>query len=444
MLSVKTNVCLILIIILTMILTMSHFSFADEDDDFIIIDNPSFIKIPIAIPLFKAMNGLEAEAEAAAESTDLLSDALSFTGYFRLIDKLAFIEEPHITGIETSKLNFRNWTGIGAEKLVTGGIVKNDDIIEMELRLFDAVNGRMILGKRYKGFRKDLRYMIHKFAGLVMMELTGKSGVFGSKIAFESTTTGTKEIYSSEFDGFKPKRETFADSISLSPSWSHDGNWIAYTSYKRGKPDLYIKNIKEKRGSIASFKGANLSPSWMPNKPLLAASLSFSGDPEIYLLDTNARIKKQLTKSWGIDISPDFSPNGNEMVFVSRRSGTPQLYIKDLKTNEVERLTFMGKYNTSPSWSPDGEQVAFVGMRKNKINIFVIQTDGSNLRQLTQDSGDNESPSWSPDGSMIAFSSSREGGSKIYVMTAYGTDQRRLLDLEGIQANPEWSPVIEN
>ena len=49
---------------------------------------------------------------------------------------------------------------------------------------------------------------------------------------------------------------THTKSITLSPAWSSDGQWIAYTSYARGKPDLYIKHLKEKRGTVVSKTGA--------------------------------------------------------------------------------------------------------------------------------------------------------------------------------------------
>jgi len=414
------------------------------DYDYINISNPFLKKIPIAIPVFKAFSRSSAEKTAAKTAADLLSQTLEYTGYFKIIDRAAFLADPAAPNIDIPDIVFRNWTGIGTELLITGGILLNNDMAEMELRLFDTIKAKLIVGKRYKGWRKDQRKMIQRFASDVIFSLTGDRGVFDSKIAFISNGSGNKEVYICDFDGYNPRQVTHSNAITLSPAWSSDGKWIAYTAYTKGNPDLYIMHLEDKRGAIVSQKGLNMSPAWIPNQFSLTATFSFEGDPEIYMLTGSGKIIKRLTKSWGIDVSPAWSPDGKKMAFVSNRSGTPQIYFMDLYTERTERLTFEGGYNTSPSWSPKGDRIAYAAMRNGQFNIYVITTDGQSLVQLTQDAGDNEAPSWSPDGNLIAFSSTREGTSRIYVMTAYGTDQRRLLTLPGEQTAPNWSLRMMN
>ena len=409
--------------------------------EYIDITNPFLKKIPIAVPVFKTTVGSEIEGVASQKSSDLLYQSLEFTGYFRLIPRDAYLEAPQ-TGIIGPNIKFRNWTAVGAELLITGGLLIKDDIIELELRLFDTFKERLLIGKKYKGVVADQRKMIRRFCSEVVFLLTGNKGIFNSRIAFVSSGTGNKEIYICEFDGYQPEQITHNNSINLSPAWSSDGKWIAYTSYAKGNPDLYIKHLTENRGTVISRKGYNISPAWVPGRFELTASLSFSGDPEIYLLTGNGKMIKKLTNSWGIDVSPAWSPDGRKMAFVSDRSGTKQIYINDLATDQVTRLTFQGRENTEPNWSPMGDRIAFSAAEHSNIDICTINSDGSGLIQLTYNSGRNESPSWSPDGSMMAFSSTREGGpSRIYVMTAYGTDQRRLLSLSGQQSQPGWSPL---
>lgn len=412
--------------------------------DYIDITNPFLKKIPIAIPPFQtAPSEDEADVDARA-ACRLLSETLDFTGYFKLLDQAAFLEYPHETGIDAENLHFYNWTSIGSELLITGGISVSDGRVSMELRLFDTFKEKLLVGKRYLSTPENLRRMIRGFCSEVIFHLTGSRGIFNSKIAFVSTSTGHKQIYDCEFDGYNPKRITRTKSIALSPAWSSDGKWIAYTDYARGKPDLYIKHLSEKRGAVVSKEGINITPAWVPGKFSLAATLSFSGDPEIYLLTGTGKIIKRITNNWGIDVSPTFSPDGREMAFVSKRSGTPQIFIKKLQTGQVRRLTFEGRYNTTPSWSPMGDKIAYSCLKNGLFNICVIDRDGEKLMELTQDAGNNESPTWSPDGSLIAFSSTREGENRIYVMTAFGTDQRRLLTMPGEQTNPKWSPNIIN
>jgi len=420
--------------------TGSQISFAGYD--YIDITNPFLRKIPVAVSYFKTFSGNPAERQVALKTSDLFSSMLEFTGYFKMLDRAAFLENPHQSGITASNIKFHNWTSIGAELLITGMILKNADLLEMELRLYDTFKGKLIVGKRYKSKPGDQRRIVRRFCSEIIYHLTGSRGIFNSRIAFVSKASGHKEIYICDFDGYNPKRFTFNNNITLSPAWSSDGRWLAFTSYLKGHPDLYIKNLIQKRGSIVAKKGINITPAWVPGKFELAATFSFSGDQEIYMLTGKGKITKRLTVNKGIDSSPSFSPGGRRMAFVSKRSGTPQIYIKDFRSGNVNRLTFQGQYNTEPNWSPRGDKIAYSSMGGGEINIFIIGVDGGNLTQLTGSSADNESPSWSPDGSLILFSSTREGHAGIYVMTAYGTDQRRLLSMPGAQTDPAWSANI--
>ena len=381
--------------------------------------------------------------QLSIKASDLLAETLAFTGYFKILDRGAFLADPQTDAV-FSDINPQNWTSIGAELLITGGVLIKDQMVEMELRLYDTFKEQLLVGKKYTGGINDQREMVRLFCSEVIYALTGDRGIFNSKIAFVSTNSGNKEIYICDFDGYNPKRFTHTESISLTPAWSSDGKWLAYTSYEKGKADLYIKHLTEKFGAVIAKNGINITPAWIPGKFVLAATLSFSGDQEIYLLTGTGKISKRLTYNWGIDLSPTWSPDSKQMAFVSKRSGTPQIYIKNIDSGVVKRLTFQGNYNTQPTWSPKGDILAYSAMEEGRSNIFVIGVDGEGPVQLTHNEGDNESPSWSPDGNLVVFSSTREGPSKVYVLTAYGTDQRRLLSMKGEQTDPEWSPRIVN
>ncbi|WP_457553565.1 Tol-Pal system beta propeller repeat protein TolB [Desulfobacula sp.] len=411
-----------------------------RDYDYVNVTNPFLKKTPVAVTDFKTFNGHKTEVKIGKTAVSMLREALDFTGYLKTMNPVAFLSNPAESGIGLGQINFRDWTGIGADLLITGGISEVAGKITLKLRLFDTFNTKLLIGKIYTGPQSQLRKMIHLFCSEISHQLTGKWGIFNSKIAFVSTVNGKKEIFSCDFDGQNIKQITFHKSISLSPAWSFDSKWLAYVSYARGKPDLFIKNLEEKRGSIVNHKGMNISPDWMPGQLKLAAALSFSGDQEIYLLTIKGEIIKRITTTWGIDVSPSFSPDGKKIVFTSKRTGTPQIYMKDIESGGVQRLTFDGNNNTSAAFSPDGRMIAYVGIEKNHIDIFVMNLDSGLPVQLTKDAGDNEDPSWSPDGSMLVFTSTRQGNvPRIFVMNSSGSDPRRLLKLKGQQTQPAWS-----
>jgi TolB protein len=416
---------------------------AERDYDYINISDPFLKKIPVAVPVFRCMTDPENERADAGAAAEILSDALDFTGYFKLIDRGAFLENLQKKGIKGEDLNFANWTDIGAELLITGGMWRFNGTLRMEIRLFDTYKGEMLFGKRYSGSREDLRKMVLRFCDELVYRLTGKRGLFASRIVFINKRDGKNRIIICDFDGSDPRRILESDAITLFPAFSPRGDAIAYTSYATGNPEIVIQSLEKESAVRIAHGGINITPTWVPeNTGKLAATLSTSGDEEIYLLTEAGKIDKRVTNSWGIDVSPSFSPDGRQMAFVSKRSGTPQIYIKDLESSEVRRLTFEGNYNTEPDWSPDGDVIAYSAMENGKADICVIGVDGEGRKQLTGDAGSNESPSWSPDGSLIVFSSTRTGKAKLYVMTASGTDQRPLLDMPGEQVLPDWSGAI--
>ncbi|MBS0014454.1 MAG: Tol-Pal system beta propeller repeat protein TolB, partial [Desulfobacterales bacterium] len=92
------------------------------DYDYINISEPFSQKVPIAVPVFQSMSVAPEEAQLAREAAGQLAEALAYTGYFKLIDHGAFLEQPAEKGVTMEALNFKNWRDIGAELLITGGV----------------------------------------------------------------------------------------------------------------------------------------------------------------------------------------------------------------------------------------------------------------------------------------------------------------------------------
>jgi TolB protein len=428
----KPFILLTTLVVSSLVLLISPFPISGRV--YLDIDSPHVKRLPIVIPDLKNKGTLE--PSLGAQMAVLLSKDLDFTGYFQLIDSKGFLGNPE----DQAVVDFKAWSLTGADLLVKGGYRLEGGHLLLELRLYDLLQGRQLLGKEYTVSQRDYKKAIHRFADEILFLLTGEHGLFQTRIAFISTGSGRKEIYSADFDGSNFQRLTQHNSISLSPRWSPRGNEIAYTSYKDGTPALYLLHLPDLRSSrISNRPGVNITPAWYPDGESLALALNHNGNSEIYQISRSGTTVQRLTQSWGIDVSPAWSPDGKYLAFVSNRSGNPHIYILTVGTKEVRRLTFQGNYNVTPVWSPKGNWITYAGKAGGNFQIFVIPPSGGEAQQVTS-SGNNESPDFSPDGRMILFSSNRQGKSAIYVMNANGTNQRRLTFMNGEQSSPSWCP----
>jgi len=195
---------------------------------------------------------------------------------------------------------------------------------------------------------------------------------------------------------------------------------------------------------LSNRKGINSGASYHPSGKQAAVTLSYAGNPDIYLLDLSSRETTRLTRSIGFDVDPNFSPDGSKIAFVSSRAGKPMVYtMSTANPTDVKRITYAGQYNATPNWSPDGKKIVFAGWIDKHFDIFTVTADGSKIDRYSKDDGNNEDPSFSPDGSMIAFSSNRSGKEKaIYIMNADGTNVRRLTFSLGNCSGSKWSPYL--
>ncbi len=397
---------------------------------YIDITSPHLQKIPIAVPYLETKPKSFEYDLLGRKISKVLSDDLIYHGFFSVLDPAKY----------GGRLG-ADWSEFRLNYLVKGSLERKGDSLTVELRLIDISTGAMIEGRRYKGGIDSYRTIAHRFCDLIIVAVTGGHGVSLSKIAFVARNSKVKEIYTSDFDGFNIKRETYDKGITVSPRYSPDGRYIAYTSYRTGKPYLYMKELKTGQiYRLTAFTGLNIAPAWHPDSKHIAMTLSKDGNPDIYIVDLKGRIQKRLTKGPGINVSPTWSPDGKRLAFVSDRSGNPQIYVMDFRTMKASRITYKGNYNTDPKWSPRGDRIVYTGRVERRFQVLTIPPEGGDPVQLTY-SGDNENPSWSPDGRQIVFSSSRIGPDKaLFVMYANGRGQRMLLRHAKDSGTPDWGP----
>lgn len=383
--------------------------------------------------------------EGGAKVSHTISKDLKISGLFKILDPKTFLEAPgSCKGPEG--FAYTDWTVIGAEGLVRGEIREiGDNKIQVDLYLFDVLQQKPVIARRYTGSDADYSMMAHKFANEILLYFTGEKGVFGTRVAYVGGVGRFKELFVVDLDGSNNKQLTNDRGLVFSPAWSKEADRIVYTSYKTRVPDLYITQADGARSNrITNRPGLEVGAKFTESGNTLISSASYDGISKLVHFDLKGQVIRKLTTGSSIDVSPSYSPDSSKIAFCSNRSGGPQIYTMNSDGTDSKRISYTNsRYCTSPAWSPKGDKLVFV-CAKGGFQLFMSDPEGGNVVQLTF-SGDNEDPSWSPDGRFIVFSSTNLGGGpkQLGILSLLGGRPTRIDGTVPDSRQPSWSPLVE-
>lgn len=201
------------------------------------------------------------------------------------------------------------------------------------------------------------------------------------------------DLWTVPVTGGKPTNLTRDHAMEADPSWSPDGESIAYTSDRGGGlPQLWIRNIRT---------GTSRRVTNIDTQPLGAA----------------------------------WSPDGKRIAFIDAdgRWGVAGLAVVDVATGSITRLSGSLPQPGDPSWSADGRFVAVSlskliskSFREGTNQVVVWRADGTGQpvwhepdRNVSIDTRGGGGPAWSPDGTRMA--AIYEGLVKIWPVAFDGT-----------------------
>ncbi|MCX6967923.1 MAG: biopolymer transporter Tol [Verrucomicrobia bacterium] len=293
-------------------------------------------------------------------------------------------------------------------------------------------SGSNVLLRTYQGGPRE---KAHAFANDIIETLTGTKGMAGSKIAFIATRSGSKELYTADYDGSNMRQMTRDNTISVAPAISPDGRRIAYTSYLHGYADIYMIDLASgQRERIVKFPGTNSGAAFSPGGDQIACSVSRDGNPELYVVSANGSGARRLTHTPGVESSPSWSPTGNEIVYSSDDTGSPQLVRIPAAGGSGRRLATGHNYCTKPSWSPDGKKIAFNIREGGSFQVAVLDLASNGVRVVT--GGDEaRDPVWGPDSRHLLFTQ----GGNLMLLDVQTARKVALLSGLGSISEPAWS-----
>jgi TolB protein len=226
--------------------------------------------------------------------------------------------------------------------------------------------------------------------------------VDGRRFAYMEFWEGHGRLFVQDVAGGKRSPVvTTGQALDFTPAFSPDGKTLAFSRATEEGTDLYTVNVKDgcclQRLTVGRFYD-NLSPTYSPDGQRIAFVSTRAGLPQIYVMAADGTDQQLFAPfdygATGSSNAPEWSPDGQTVAFHRDVGGTLQVFVLDVRTRAVRQLTSVGR-NEDPTWAPDSRHMAFVSDRSGYRQLWIIDVETGRIRPLLQKSG-ARLPAWSP------------------------------------------------
>ncbi len=240
------------------------------------------------------------------------------------------------------------------------------------------------------------------------------------------------------------RRVTFDDGLQIGATWSPDGRFLAYSSNRGGKFDIWVQQISGGDPvQITKGVGQNWQPDWSPDGRLIAYR-SEEGDGGLYIVPAlgGAGLERRIAP---FGYYPRWSPNASQILFqTTQLAGLNRIYVVGIDGSAPREIAaefssqnqrgIMWHRTLSVAWHPDGKRASMWFMENRPSPSFwTVPIEGGTAVEsaippdVAKQLGDVASGrqewwldskfSWAPSGKAIYFERTFRGVRNIWKMT---------------------------
>ena len=224
----------------------------------------------------------------------------------------------------------------------------------------------------------------------------------GSRVVFtvlyEAVTS--PDLFTASLSDGKSELFHAAPGVDMVASWCERNGFMAFSSGVTGNQEIYFVRPGETRTNRLTYSGApDYDPTWSPNGEELAFTSERAGNPHIFIMGADGLNVRRLTFE-SRNTTPRWRPlpYGDKILVTSEIGGIFQIAIIDTNGDNFIQLTTQGE-NRDATWSPDGLHIVFASDRRGgrgRFEIYTMDWDGNSQRPLYPSWKPGKEPSWSP------------------------------------------------
>jgi len=243
----------------------------------------------------------------------------------------------------------------------------------------------------------------------------------GGLIAFVESEENWNIWRTSLSDGRVGKAERFLSSSGQnhSPSFSPDGETIAFVSDRSGNPEIWFANSNGSNlRQVTHFNGPWLGAvRWSPDSKTIVFDARPNGHSAVFTMALG-RDPKPLQQANFEVRRPSWSRDGKSIYFDSTRAGKPEIWKRNFATGETHAIAPMGSQLSVES--TDGKRLFFIDSDSHEL--WISNPDGSNASRCGN-VRPNPDADWAQSSNEIYFTNQNDSFADLF---AYDFENRRL------------------